>query len=65
MKQARLDALSDGIFTIVMSILVFEIRIPYFSGSLPDKEIFDLLISILPLLINYILSFSVIYLLAI
>lgn len=61
MKQTRLDALSDGIFAIVMTILVFEIRIPYFSGSLPDKEIFDLLISILPLLINYILSFSLLF----
>ncbi len=61
MKQTRLDALSDGIFAIVMSILVFEIRIPYFSGSLADKQIFDLLISILPLLINYILSFSLLF----
>src|SRR5574344_512844 len=61
MKQTRLDALSDGIFAIVMTILVFEIRIPYFSGSLADKQIFDLLISILPLLINYILSFSLLF----
>lgn len=61
MKQLRLDQLSDGIFAIVMTLLVFEIRIPYISGSFSDKQIFELLISIFPLLINYILSFSLLF----
>jgi uncharacterized membrane protein len=42
MKQSRLDALADGIFAIVMTILVFDIHVPDFTS--PTEQ--DLLLSL-------------------
>ena len=60
MKQSRLDALADGIFAIVMTILVFDIHVPDFTS--PTEQ--DLLLSLYrmyPLFLSYLLSFSLLF----
>ena len=61
MKQSRLDQLSDGIFAIVMTILVFEIRVPEFTGVISEQTLIHSLIALSPLLISYLLSFSLLF----
>jgi len=61
MKQSRLDQLSDGIFAIVMTILVFEIRIPANMGMVSEATLINSLISLAPLLLSYILGFSLLF----
>lgn len=61
MKQHRLEALSDGIFAIVMTILVFEIRVPDFAGIIDDKTLLTAIINIYPLFLSYLLSFSLLF----
>lgn len=61
MKQARLDQLADGIFAIVMTILVFEIRIPSFSGMVSDKLLLQAILDALPIFLSYLLSFSLLF----
>jgi uncharacterized membrane protein len=61
MKQSRLDQLSDGIFAIVMTILVFEIRVPQYSVFATEQTLINYLIDILPLLLSYLLSFSLLF----
>lgn len=61
MKQSRLDQLSDGIFAIVMTILVFEIRVPEYIGFVSEQTLINSLISIYPLLLSYLLSFSLLF----
>lgn len=61
MKQSRLDQLSDGIFAIVMTILVFEIRVPEFAGIVSEPALIKSLISIAPLFLSYLLSFSLLF----
>ncbi|HLP86720.1 MAG TPA: TMEM175 family protein [Candidatus Paceibacterota bacterium] len=61
MKQSRLDQLSDGIFAIVMTILVFEIRVPEYIGSVADQTLIKSLINIFPLFLSYLLSFSLLF----
>jgi uncharacterized membrane protein len=61
MKQSRLDQLSDGIFAIVMTILVFEIRVPEYSGLVSEQTLISSLITIYPLLLSYLLSFSLLF----
>lgn len=61
MKQQRLDQLSDGIFAIVMTLLVFEIRVPEFSGIVDDRSLLNYLISMYPVLLSYVLSFSLLF----
>ncbi len=61
MKQGRLDALADGIFAIVMTILVFEIRIPEFAGHTNNQELLRAIINLYPLFLSYLLSFSLLF----
>lgn len=61
MKQARLDQLADGIFAIVMTILVFEIRIPDYVGAVNDQTLFQSLVSLYPIFLSYLLSFSLLF----
>lgn len=61
MKQSRLDQLSDGIFAIVMTILVFEIRVPEYAGLVNEQTLINSLIIIYPLLLSYLLSFSLLF----
>ena len=61
MKQTRMDQLSDGIFAIVMTLLVFEIRVPEFSGPVNDQTLVASLAILSPLLLSYLLSFSLLF----
>ena len=61
MKQARLDQLADGIFAIVMTILVFEIRMPNFTGIVGEETILKSLLSLSPIFLSYLLSFSLLF----
>lgn len=61
MKQSRLDQLSDGIFAIVMTILVFELRIPNFIGVVDERTLINSLLSMSPLFLSYLLSFSLLF----
>ncbi len=61
MKQARLDQLADGIFAIVMTVLVFNITIPNFSGIVSEETLLRSLISIFPVFLSYLLSFSLLF----
>src|SRR3989344_1519964 len=61
MKQSRLDQLSDGIFAIVMTILVFEIRVPEYMGLVSEQTLLKSLINIFPLFLSYLLSFSLLF----
>ena len=61
MKQSRLDQLADGIFAIVMTILVFELRIPEYSGMMTENGLINSLIDMSPLFLSYLLSFSLLF----
>lgn len=61
MKQFRLDQLADSIFAIVMTILVFEIRVPEISGTMSNGMLINSIINMYPLFLSYLLSFSLIF----
>src|SRR3989344_2871460 len=61
MSHARLDQLSDGIFAIVMTILVFEIKVPTIWGPLDNMGLWLEIKHLLPLFLTYILSFTLLF----
>lgn len=61
MKQARLDQLADGIFAIVMTILVFEIRVPEFYNLVSNQNLFKSLVELFPVFVSYLLGFSLLF----
>lgn len=61
MKNTRLEQLADGIFAIVMTILVFEIKIPSYLGEMTNQELWSELVYLLPSFLSYILSFALLF----
>ncbi len=61
MKHTRLDQLSDGIFAIVMTILVFEIKVPEIWGPVDNMGLWLEIKLLLPLFLSYILSFALLF----
>lgn len=61
MSHTRLDQLSDGIFAIVMTILVFEIKVPVVWGPASNADLWFEITKMLPIFLSYILSFSLLF----
>lgn len=61
MSHTRLDQLSDGIFAIVMTLLVIDIRIPEVIGNASNQVLWDALVDATPLFLSYFLSFSLLF----
>ena len=57
MNKARLEALSDGVFSIVMTLLIIDIRVPQLLNVASGKEMMDKLWLMWPLFRSYYLSF--------
>jgi|SRR3954464_2686508 len=50
MKKGRLEAFSDGVIAIIITIMVLELKVPHGEGL-------DSLIPLLPVFLSYLLSF--------
>ena len=50
MRRNRIEAFSDGVLAIIITIMVLELKVPHGEG-------FDALRPLLPVLLSYILSF--------
>lgn len=61
MNHSRLDQLSDGIFAIVMTILVFDIRVGAVWGPIDNLGLWIQIKQLLPVFLSYILSFSLLF----
>lgn len=61
MKQSRLDQLADGIFAIVMTLLVFDIKVPIIPTGANDTILINSIILLYPLFLSYVLSFSLLF----
>jgi len=61
MNHARLDQLSDGIFAIVMTVMVFQIRLPEIWGPISNAELWREIEKLFPLFLSYILSFALLF----
>lgn len=61
MNHTRLDQLSDSIFAIVMTVLVFEINLPTIWGPVDNTLIWSEIKNLLPVFFSYILSFTLLF----
>lgn len=50
MSKGRLEAFSDGVFAVIITIMVFNIKVPQEAG-------FGALVAVLPVFLSYVLSF--------
>src|SRR5579884_917587 len=57
--KARLDALSDGIFAVAMTLLVLDVRLPEEFHPRDGAELLAGLAQLWPKVLPYVLSFGV------
>lgn len=60
MNKSRLEAFSDGIFAIIITILVLEIKIPELGPTVTNMELWYALSQYSHILMGYFLSVAVI-----
>ncbi|MCK9460306.1 MAG: TMEM175 family protein [Proteobacteria bacterium] len=58
LSKARLEALCDGIFAIVMTLLVLEIGVPKIAEISSADKLTERLLSMWPELVSYVVSFA-------
>jgi uncharacterized membrane protein len=59
MNKTRIEAFSDGVFAIVMTLLVFDIKLPEHVGAISNGELWTQLWQLTPLIGSFALSFLV------
>lgn len=60
MNKARLEALSDGVFAIVMTILILNVHIPNVpDGAYSVLGLWNALTGLFPLIMSYMVAFTV------
>ncbi len=57
LTTTRIEALSDGVFAIVLTLMVFQIRIPNIPSDLAAKELWPQLLRQWPEFYSYVISF--------
>jgi uncharacterized membrane protein len=56
----RIEAFSDGVLSIVITLLVLQLSIPIVSERAGDAELNQRLIEMIPKLLSYVISFAVV-----
>jgi uncharacterized membrane protein len=59
MNKARLEAFSDGVFSIVVTLLIFDIKVPTLGASVSDAQLWYQIGLLSPLIIIYAVTFAV------
>lgn len=59
-NKARVETFSDGIFAIIVTLLVLEIKVPHIEHSNSVQELSDALLQLLPKVFSWIISFLIV-----
>ncbi len=59
-SKTRLEAFSDGVFAIIITLLVLEIKVPHIESHHSVEELHNALIALLPKFFSWIISFLII-----
>jgi len=56
-SKSRVEAFSDGIFAIIITLLVLEIKVPHIDDYSLNSELLKALLGLLPKIVGWIISF--------
>jgi uncharacterized membrane protein len=60
MNKNRIEAFSDGVIAIIITIMVLELHIPELKEHADDSEVWSAMLTLVPKLFAYLLSFIVV-----
>jgi uncharacterized membrane protein len=58
LPKNRIEALSDGIFAIAMTLLVLELKVPHLPPGAPNAEVLPALLKLWPHFVSFAASFA-------
>ncbi len=56
-SKARVETLSDGVFAIILTLLVLELKVPHIDDLHSTRELWLALVSLAPKFLSWIISF--------
>lgn len=59
MTTNRIEAFSDGVIAIIITIMVFDLKVPEVAGGIHSANVWSVLLSVLPKFISYLISFII------
>lgn len=59
MNKNRIEAFSDGVIAIIITVMVFDLKLPEMAAGFTDQEVWKAFLVLLPKLGAYIMSFVV------
>lgn len=59
MNKNRVETISDGVFAIVMTLLIFDVKVAVVTGGVSDAHLWRMIGALWPLFISYAFSFVV------
>lgn len=59
-SKSRIEAFSDGVFAIIVTLLVLEIKVPHLEHPNSVRELGEALASLLPKIVSWIISFLIV-----
>ncbi len=60
MSKNRIEAFSDSVIAIIITIMVLELHIPELKESFTEQDVWGVLLALVPKLLAYLLSFIVV-----
>ncbi len=57
LNSQRIEAISDGVFAIALTLLILDIKVPISEAIKPEKALFSAFLGLAPKLLTYFLSF--------
>lgn len=57
-SRGRVETFSDGVFAIIVTLLVLELKVPHLGEAVTDARLGDALIALLPKFTSWIISFG-------
>ncbi|MFN8008446.1 MAG: TMEM175 family protein [Terriglobia bacterium] len=60
LRLARIEAFSDGVFAIVVTLLVLELKVPELANHQSHEELGQRLFQLLPKLLSWLISFIIV-----
>lgn len=59
-SKARIEAFSDGVFAIIVTLLVLEIKLPAIDSPVSTTDLWRALYALLPKVLSWVLSFLIV-----
>jgi uncharacterized membrane protein len=59
-NKNRLEAFSDGVFAIIITLLILEIKVPHLNNTLDNSELKEKLFDLIPVFLSWLISFLIV-----